>query len=661
MNNRFFWIFLLAVLAAAGFAVYGTILNAPFQFDDYDYIVNYRLITSPPPLWQLISHPCRKILTYFTLMLNYKISKFDTFSYHLVNVLLHIMASFLVFKVISAIFRAPLVRTKPYAKYKNTAALFCSLIFLAHPIQTEAVTYIWQRSEVLAGVFYLSAFHLYLLGRLESKRRYFAFSFALFVVGFFAKETILAFPISVLLCELCFFDLNIRAFLNKKKAVVIAAMSAAVIAAGFTAYNMIRAWISIDRNFLERISPENIRIYLLTEGRAFVLYLRLMFFPVNQNLDYYFPPSRSFFEPVTFLSFAAIAAFLSFAAVLYRRGQRLLSFGMFWFFICLLPSSSLVPSTTFVFEHRAYLSVMGFAVFLTVLIIRNLKKEIMINVVLGIIVVMFALTAFLRNQVWRSQVLLMEDTVAKSPLNARPHLVLGGIYLNMGEYDKAFQNLVTASKLAPEYPDPHNNIGIIYKKFGNNKMAESEFLRAIELDDKFVDPYINLAVLYMDQKDLKAAREYLDKAWLLKNDRYRDRLTVNNANYYILSGDIKTAILLLEDAININPDNHTAYYNLANLNYMEKDYVKAVGNYKKALNLMPDFIDAYVNMGLCYYKMEDYGNSIRAYSEAVKLRPNDAVIYRNLANVYRADGNIPEAEKAVAVAAEIENKKNQAN
>ena len=165
-----------------GFLLYTSILNSPFQLDDHDLITKNLVLKDIKIVQNIWDYTPRKFITLYTFALNYHFSKNNPFSYHLVNVIIHLINAILVYWLMLLLLRA---NVNP--AYKWQIALIGSLIFLVHPVQTESVTYIWQRATILSATFYLSSIVLYLLGRIKSKRAYFLLSFAVFITGFFAK------------------------------------------------------------------------------------------------------------------------------------------------------------------------------------------------------------------------------------------------------------------------------------------------------------------------------------------------------------------------------------------------------------------------------------------------------------------------------------------
>jgi hypothetical protein len=184
----------------------------------------------------------------------------------------------------------------------------------------------------------------------------------------------------------------------------------------------------------ERISRWD---YLLTQFAVVVTYLRFVFLPINQNLDYDYPIYNTFLTPRVYLSFLLLLAVLGLGVYLLwrsrtgNRAYRLIAFGIFWFFITLSVESSIIPLMNVIFEHRIYLPGVGFLTALTagtfLLLTRFGQKPLPAAGMAGfaIVISVFSAAAYARNNVWRTETALWQDCVAKSPQKARPHNNLG--------------------------------------------------------------------------------------------------------------------------------------------------------------------------------------------------------------------------------------------
>lgn len=237
--------------------------------------------------------------------------------------------------------------------------------------------------------------------------------------------------------------------------------------------------------------------YLFTQFRAVVTYMRLLFVPSGQNLDYDYPLYTSFFEPAVFLSFAFLLGIFGFGIYLYYRSRitdhssRLIAFGIFWFFITLSVESSVMPIRDLIAEHRIYLpSVGAFMAVATAAFVllgrignRKLKTVAVLSFVL--ILSVFSYAAYARNAVWKSGISLWSDVVKKSPMKAGGHMELGIACKSGGLMGEAVKHYRTALMLEPNWADAHYNLGIAYLEQGQIEKAYREFKITLELRPDF--------------------------------------------------------------------------------------------------------------------------------------------------------------------------------
>jgi tetratricopeptide (TPR) repeat protein len=264
--------------------------------------------------------------------------------------------------------------------------------------------------------------------------------------------------------------------------------------------------------------------YLFTQFRVIVTYIRLLFFPVNQNLDYDYPVYRSFFDPDVFLSFLFLLSLFCLAVYLFYRSRfsylstlnsqlstlssqpssRLAGFGIFWFFITLSVESSLIPMNDVIFEHRVYLPSVGF--FIAVMAVLFMAWERLKGkaawmgkaVTGGLIAVVFLFSgaAYARNTVWQSEFSLWQDVARKSPGKARAHNNLGLIFMNKGDMDRAVVFYGRALAIDQKIAEPHFNMGVVYERKGQLDEAIEEYRKAVALDPGYADAFFNLGVAY---------------------------------------------------------------------------------------------------------------------------------------------------------------------
>jgi hypothetical protein len=246
---------------------------------------------------------------------------------------------------------------KKYADKTKRMALFAALLFAVHPIQTEAVTYIISRTELLATFFYLAAFLLFIKGTQKHKSLYYIGVFFSAILSMGSKEWAVTLPAMLMLYDYLFLsERNVKNVLSHWKAFALAALPW-----GLIAYNLnLTSGTSVGFNVS---SPSGITpiSYLLTSFNVLWTYVRLLFLPINQNLDYDYPIAKTLFEFPTVLSFLGHVAVVGMSFWLYKkRGWMLIPFGVAWFYIALSPVQSFVPIIDVIFEHRLYMPSIGF-------------------------------------------------------------------------------------------------------------------------------------------------------------------------------------------------------------------------------------------------------------------------------------------------------------
>lgn len=577
-------IFHIMLIIILGLLAYSNTFNASFYFDDFLYITgskiieDFRYFYEFSKIKEVLSGPDtlvtytfkNRFVGFLTFALNYKISGFDVTGYHIFNLLLHIINSSLVYLLVSFSFSTPFLNKSCSKDNLRLTALFTSLLFVSHPIQTQAVTYISQRFTSLATMFCLISVISYIKSRFSihhvSRYTLYAISILFAALGMKTKEIAFTLPLIIVLYEFMFFEGKI-----KKRILFLTPLlfTMFIIPLGRVAGDSIGN-INIMTKELTAMSRWD---YLFTQFRVIVTYIRLLFLPVNQNLDYDYPLYNSFLAPSVFLSFLFLSSILCLGIYLLYRSRysemnnnhalRLISFGIFWFFITLSVESSIFPIKDVIFEHRVYLSSVGAFIAITTTIFfiaNNLKtKWVTTNKVvvllLSLIIVVLTVATYTRNIVWQDALTLWEDVVRKSPQKARGYHELGLAYLNKEMLEKAINALQTAVKLEPEYLLAHSNlgaayfkkgmldeaikemqitlklgnvnsaatydiIGALYYKKGSFDMAIAYFQYALTLNPNSASTHYNIGIVYESMGLNAEAKEYLGKAHILNPDRY---------------------------------------------------------------------------------------------------------------------------------------------
>ncbi|MDP2158149.1 MAG: tetratricopeptide repeat protein [Nitrospirota bacterium] len=506
--------FLIAALLAAA-AVYFPALHGGFQFDDYLSIAENPSIKNPSEL--LSYSTVRSVfsggrpLTLLTFALNYAIGGLAAEGYHILNLLAHLAVSTAVFFFVLHMIYA----SSPGGDNTKGRALLVAAIFALHPVQTGAVSYIVQRAEVLAAFFYLLSLYCLIRYLRTSGRKsavYWATAMVLFLAGIGFKETVVTVPVMFFAYALFFED---RARIRKAAFGISPLLLAGVIIT-------LKIVLSLEGSghagfaIKDMGQPE----YFYTQMRVLVTYVRLIFLPVNQNLDYDYPLNRDLFDlPViassSFLFITVIAALSSLkASGKWKWPLRRAGFGMIWFIVILLPTSSFVPLKDLIFEHRVYLALAGIA--LTVVSLGEVgaafffpkisESSRYLKAVAVLIVMLLAVLTYERNRVWESKPALWQDVVAKSPANPRAHYNLGVVLQDRGEYAAALDRYLEAIRLTPGYRDAYTNLGTAYVRLGMRDKGIAAFRAAGQLSSGDKLARFNLGVTYLDENMYDDAR-----------------------------------------------------------------------------------------------------------------------------------------------------------
>ena len=561
------YLFCLIGICLWGALIYSNTLHAPFVFDDKEFIMENPGVKVSSPyfgvfiLWNRLSYRTR-IIPFLSFLLNYRLHGGAVLGYHLVNLIIHLMNGFLVIWLVLLLFRTSRMKIDPVTHWRYPIALLSSIFFLSHPIQTEAVTFISQRFELLAALFYLSTVCFYLKARMSSqlpqRMTWFLLSFIFFLLGIFSKEIVATLPFLLILIEWLFFksEENILKIKNERLMLVIFILISGLFVCLFS-YHFFRFILYQVMNGLTSST------YLLTEFRVIMKYLSLLFLPLSQNLDYDFRLSHSLGETSVFMSLVCLMSILWMAFRLVKK-YPLISFSIFFFFLVLVVTSSVFPIPDVIFEHRLYLPSVGFVIFFCSALFYFLKdKRVSILLMISVILT-FSFVTYQRNWVWADEVLLWRDVVQKSPNKFRGYSNLARAYREKGEYEKAIESYCHALKLVPKDLQTQSkllvNLGTLLGTAGKYPEALDYYLEAIKLYPKNIVAYSNAGYIYTMLGDYKNGVLYGEKAIQLR--RRRDESWNNLGVTYLRMKRYPEAAAHFEKALKFNLHNQKAKKNL---------------------------------------------------------------------------------------------------
>jgi Tfp pilus assembly protein PilF len=534
----------------------------------------------------------RPIIT-LSYIIDYAIWGLKPWGFHLSNIIFHIIGCILVFFSLSVIFN------------KRGTAFIASLLFACHPIHTESVTWISGRTDVIAGLFFLSAFYLYqkafyvpihtigagrtngfceraegesaipsalpVKNKLLSKQSKIVYpaSVILFAIAMFCKEMVATLPFLIIAYTLYFSEW--KGLKRWKMSLILS-----------SPYFLVLAFYGIIRFVILKISTVNnpggeamkgVYPTLLSFIKAIFLYLYKLVYPFHLSAYIQNPVSFSIAEPVVILSIVGVIVLLFFTVWLRRRWTPV-SFMILFFLVSLLPLSNIVRISApwdmgfVVAERFLYIPSIGFcgvtAVFLKKIyekrgaFFRSLRN-ISILLIIGLLAV-YSVQTFFRNRIWTDEKSFFLETLKDAPEAALLHHALGNVYVREENYNTAFDCYKKSLELYPFYHAAYNNIGTIYSKFGLFDQAITAFKEAIKINSDYIQAHFNLGTMYYQTQKISDASDEFRKVIKL-SDRYV-RAHNNLGIIYAENGQPGEALAEFEAVIKYDPYNEKARNNL---------------------------------------------------------------------------------------------------
>lgn len=538
-------------LVAAGLISYSTSLLGKFVYDDYAAVVNNPAIRDIFHIRRFFDTFNTRFLAGVSFSFNYWLHGLNTFGYHILNVLLHAAGAFFVYCLVLLTCQTPGMKEHNLAADNRIPALFSALIFLTHPLATEAVSFITQRALCLAAFFYLLTLVFYAKSRLLKDFRYQVAAVLSAVCCSLSKEIALTLPLMVTAYELFFFGFSKKDTKETVYRLLPFYLTAVMILLLLNRDSGDFIW-----NFKDQVFTGGgfQWTYFLTYVSVLCTYLRLFILPVNQNIDYDYALVTGLFDPRLLVSAAVLLSVLTAGVWLFKR-NRLLSFCVAWFFIAVLAewaSTSVVHYAAGVmYEHWAYLPLVGFAVFLPMVFLKRVTGRKLAVIVLCCLVGIFSVLTFQRNKVWQNELSLWHDAALKSPRKATSFFGLASAYSREGMNNEAVLNYQKSISLQPVYPEAYNNLGIIYQVQGQLKEAKEFYEKAVSLNPGYARAYHNLGVLYEAENNKEKAIELYQKAVELKPNYVKGYKALGFI--YARLGRFDEAMKYFEKAIHIDP------------------------------------------------------------------------------------------------------------
>jgi len=503
-------------------------------------------------------------------------------------------------------------------EWKSRAALvgwWAAVLFAVHPLQTQAVTYISARSELLMACFYLATVNLASRGFAAPPGRrklFFGGAVLCSALGMASKEVMFTAPLMVVWIDVCVVSRSLRKWTAslRERWPLYGGLAATWIVAALLLSTASYRGVGGDSG----ISPLR---YLATEWGVIVHYLRLFILPAGLVLDYGWPVAERWSRPGVILPMLVVLSAAAFAALLVRKGKGVWAVWIGWVLGILAPTSTIYPIADPAFEHRMYLPLAGLALLLTMgaaelfarLGARPARR------VAGVggagAVILLACVAFSRNQVWRDPITLWQDAVRKRPLNARAHYTLGTLLSDDGQLEAAAAALARAVRIDPSYANARTNLGNVLARLGRLEEAAEQYRAALELRPESPEDHSNLANVLMRQGKSAEAREHL------------------------------------ELALRLDPQFAEAHNNMGILLAGEGEVAGAVEQFEAALRAKSDFTAARLNLATVLSRAGRTDEAITQYRALLRDDQANAQAYYFLAITLAGEGKVPEAVRVL--------------
>jgi Tfp pilus assembly protein PilF len=580
------------VIILAALAVYHNCFAAPFLLDDRPSIAQNLSIRHMWPVWGALSPSATSYvggrpIVNVSFAVNYGLGGTVVWGYHALNLVVHILAALTLYGIVRRTLLSPVLRER-FGASAMRLALAVAVLWTVHPLQTEAVTYISERCELLMGLFYLLTLYCFIRGTNAPRSTWwFTLSMAACFLGMASKEVMVTAPVMVLLYDRTFVSGSFREAGRRHRWLYL----------GLASTWVLLGWLMVGLHY--RGAGYGLGIpwwaYALVECRTVVQYLWLAIWPHPLVFDYgEFVPIRHMGDVAPHAVMLAVLV----AGVLVELKRRP-AIGLVgaWFFLILAPTSSVVPLVGQpMAEHRMYLPLAAVVTLGVMVIDARMVRRRSTAVFLALAVGLGFLTTR-RNEDYRTELSIWNDTVAKCPDNARAHTHLAGALLYAGRFPEAVWHYEQAVRLKPDDAEAHNNLGSGLLKAGRVSEAVEQHEQALRLSPDYAEAHVNLG------------------------------------NALLRMGKAQEAIEQYEQALRIDPDSAAAHSNLGAIYQQMGKLPEAVQQYEQALRSKPDYTEAHFNLGLALENLGRTPEAIEHYERAVKLQPDFIPATRALARL----------------------------
>jgi tetratricopeptide (TPR) repeat protein len=586
--------------------VYFNALENPFHYDDFHSIVdneNIRSIGAIPSFFVTPSafssqpeNAMYRPLLLSSFALNYAISGYSPWSYHVVSLALHCVCIVL------------LAAIAQRAMGKTWGMWLAVVLFAIHPINSECINYISSRSEILAALFFLLGFWAYLKTEWDVNWRLILICIA-YICALMSKSIAIVLPVVMATFDLA----HGRSIRGQARAYMAMGLIGGLYIVGIWRF-LARAAVG------DPVRPFSEQFW--TQVKAQVFYIKMLLWPSGQNVDHQFLISDTLFDPIVA---AALLLLVSLAVMvwLYRRRFPLPLAFFLWFFIVIAPSS-LIPLNVLVNEHRLYLPsaaffmAVGFGYDRLAPVLG--RRQWLSGLIAVAVVAGLSLATVQRNKVWASSLSLWRSAATAAPLMARPSIYMGDAYEHIGQIKQAVDAYEHALSRDPNFPPLHLRLGRMLLQAGESDRALALLARGTELDPENGSMWGARAEAHGEKEQWQESLVAYMRAVTLEPED--DVLHNNLGNTYQMLGLPDKALDHHLRALQLNPIDPRTLVNMGNAYRMLGQFEQALAAYSRAVRSSPDYAGAWLSYASALELTGAREKAVEAYERAGQLDPS---------------------------------------
>lgn len=618
----------IALLAAAA---YSNSFWGPFIFDDEPSIVENPTIRRLWPVGPVLNPPAYSLTVVgrpfanLTLAINYAFGGMDVRGYHVVNLVLHILAGLTLYGIVRRTLSLPGMRASLQAG-ASSLALAVAALWTVHPLQTESVTYIVQRTEALVGLFYLLTLYATIrsatAGSPKAQELWGACAIGACLCGMASKEVMVSAPLVVGLYDRVFLCRTFKEVWQRRRWLYLGMGATWALLGALVVQSAGRG---NSAGFGYGMTPWE---YLRTQFGWITHYLVLSFWPHPLVLDYGTATAGSAAEIAPYALFVG-ALFAGTLAAL-RRQPWIGLLGL-WFFAILAPTSSIVPLFgQTAAEHRMYLPLAAVSTFVVVggwLVCEQISGrwpgiQRLATALAACAVVALACRTWWRNRDYSTELDIWESVVAARPQNARGYVSRGVAWRKFDHIDEALADFETALAMDPRQTNAWCNRGVAHQERGELQAALYDFTQAIHLEPRFARAYYSRGLIERSLGQVDEAIADYTRALEIRPG-YADAYNNRGSAFQYLN-KFTEALADYSQAIALNPDNSLYYFNRGGLHSQLGRLPLALADLDASIRRFPRYVPAYLMRAHVYLDAHQPVAAIEDYSRAIEIQPDAA-------------------------------------